>query len=264
MLQYELEMLSSFGIIVIGARKHFCRMLLLFKPSVWEGPHSHIFFFVAFLRRVFAHHYPADEGARPPWLRKGDARSFPNSQSKQRHQQQFGVHSINRRRIHAEHAHYLLSLRKWTPCALPITATCAANLWSKTPFWKWSMLKCASSASPTRCAHNIRSPNPSVARGTLAESFLASFLSHPTEPDHLVPFGPAAPHHSHQSVLQSAAPHFLSLLHVTVPEGENKTHTKKRGNCNVCPVGSLLLPFAHVSSFPLLDAWRCWRLMTTA
>lgn len=49
---------------------------------------------------------------------------------------------------------FIFSLRKWIPCAPPITVTCAASLWLKTLFWKWSMLKCASSVFLTRLAWN--------------------------------------------------------------------------------------------------------------
>lgn len=49
---------------------------------------------------------------------------------------------------------FILALRMWIPCALLITATCAASLWLKTPSWKWSMLKCVSSALLTRLVQN--------------------------------------------------------------------------------------------------------------
>lgn len=42
------------------------------------------------------------------------------------------------------------SHRKWTPCALPTTVICAASSWLKTPSWKWSTQRCASSAFPIR------------------------------------------------------------------------------------------------------------------
>ena len=52
----------------------------------------------------------------------------------------------------------VFSSRMLIPCALSITVTCAASSWSKTPSWKWSMLKCASSASRTRLRIMTTSP----------------------------------------------------------------------------------------------------------
>lgn len=44
-----------------------------------------------------------------------------------------------------------------------------------------------------------------------------------TEPDHLMPFGPAVIGHPYQPVLQSAAAAASSLRHVAVPRGDTFT-----------------------------------------
>lgn len=49
---------------------------------------------------------------------------------------------------------------------------------------------------------------------------LSSPLSFETEPDHLMPLGPAVIGHPYQPVLQSAAAAASSLRHVAVPRGD--------------------------------------------
>ena len=98
-----------------------------------------------FNRRVLTDHHPPDEGAGPSGIWKRDTCSFSDAE---------GEYGPCRESDTVETDHWLnavvLSLRRWTPCAVHITATCAASLWLKTPSWKWNTLKCASSAFLTR------------------------------------------------------------------------------------------------------------------